>query len=372
MKIIHILISQLKSDRFRRINQNVFHLASQQLKRGKDVEVWRIGFEHIEPKIQDALKVPTTDFEKNNTPFLLDKNLVAKLKRLESRATVHLHGGWTMINYTLSTFLSNHKIPFVITSHGAYNNTALSKKYIYKRLYFQLFEKKMLHRAKNIHSVGESEVEGLSKLFPNNKTKLLPYGFNTQDNQIFGSVNHEKFIFGYLGRLNMYSKGLDYLIAAFNKIQLKYPDVELWIIGDGEDKRNLLQLLIDYNLISKVTFWGKLKGENRNRVMSKMSIVVQPSRNEELPFTVIEAASKGIPCVVSLATNLGGFINEYNAGLVIEDNNINALVSAMETMYQNWENRNLETFGNNAKNMVNDIFNWDNLIHEYDKLYKEH
>ena len=86
----------------------------------------------------------------------------------------HIHGGWIPVFYSLAKLMYQHQIKFVLTPHGAYNTIAMKRSSWVKKIYFALFEKKILQKTSKIHCIGKSEVIGLNQLFKNEVSILLP------------------------------------------------------------------------------------------------------------------------------------------------------------------------------------------------------
>jgi glycosyltransferase involved in cell wall biosynthesis len=64
----------------------------------------------------------------------------------------------------------------------------------------------------------------------------LPYGFETQNPALQLSNDGGKFIIGFVGRLDIYTKGLDLLIKAFEHLPKKYHKLSFgfWVIATKE------------------------------------------------------------------------------------------------------------------------------------------
>ncbi|HMP30874.1 MAG TPA: hypothetical protein PKD85_14810, partial [Saprospiraceae bacterium] len=98
-------------------------------------------------------------------PFRISKQLKeAILKNKE--ATYHLHGGWITVFWALAKLFVKHRIRYVITPHGAYNEIAMQRSQWIKKLYFHAFEKTIIKHVHKVHSIGKSEVDGLAKIYP--------------------------------------------------------------------------------------------------------------------------------------------------------------------------------------------------------------
>jgi glycosyltransferase involved in cell wall biosynthesis len=290
----------------------------------------------------------------------------------KNKAVFHIHGGWIPVFSSIEKLLHKNNLPFVFTPHGAYNIIAMKRSFWSKRLYFYLYEKSLLKNATKIHCIGKSETVGLRTLYKNNKTVLTPYGFeNTTALSIENSKN-ENVVFGFIGRLDIYTKGLDTLIIAFKRITKTHPKAQLWIVGSSNEKDRLNKMIIKNNLKKNVTLFGGKFGIEKENLLKQMDIFVHPSRNEGLPTSVIEAASYGKPCIVTDATNIGDLITEYKSGDTIYNLDSDQLYKSMAKYIQYWKNqKEFNQIRQNAVKMVNENFNWEKVIQEFNsKLYK--
>ncbi len=297
MEIIHLILGKANPDRMNGVNKVVYQLASRQAISGKKVSVWGITKDLTHNYGKRAFN--TRLFQASKNPFGLDKELTKALLELEEDAIVHLHGGWIPTYATLGRFMRKNRIPFVLTPHGAYNTVAMQRNRVVKKLYFELFEKSLLIGSRKVHSLGESEVSGLNEMFSNTKTMKLPYGFESPALTDPVSAPTREFVVGFVGRLDVHTKGLDTLMEAFESFLFKNPDAKLWIVGDGEGRATLEKAIAQNGLEENVVMWGGRFGEEKDELMRQMTVFAHPSRNEGLPVAVLEAAAMGIPSVVT-------------------------------------------------------------------------
>lgn len=369
MEIIHIVLGKANPDRMNGVNKVVYQLATRQSASGRKVSVW--GITKSNERNFGERNFDTRLFESNRNPFRVDKNLIAALLSKKGKAIFHLHGGWIPVFSTISRILSSSQIPFVFTPHGAYNTIAMERSSILKNIYFKLFERRMLRRASKIHCIGESEVSGLKGIFRTEKTFLLPYGFETPAGETPKRIIHEKqFIIGFVGRLDIYTKGLDILLDAFADRRKHLHNASIWIVGDSDERIQLDEMIESRRLQKNVVMWGSKFGPDKDHLIRQMDVFVHPSRNEGLPSAVLEASVMGIPAVVSLATNVGSYIQAYNSGRVIPNEDPEALGKALEEFYNKKREGELEAIGRNGRRMVEEAFNWNQIIREFDHLYK--
>ncbi|MBL0745839.1 glycosyltransferase family 4 protein [Chryseolinea lacunae] len=367
MEIIHVVLGKANPERMNGVNKVVHQLASKQAESGRTVSVWGItpSLEHN----YGPRNFTTRLFAAHKNPFRLDTNLVVAVITKKGNAVFHLHGGWIPAFSTLSKLLADHDIPFVITPHGAYNTIAMRRSHTLKRLYFSLFEKQLLKRVHRVHCIGESEVSGLTKIFPTQKTFLLPYGYEPAPLTIHHPDAGSTFVVGFVGRLDVYTKGLDLLLDAFRVFNRRHPDAVLWMVGDGPDRKMLARMIEQRELEGVALLWGSKFGKEKDDLLKRMDVFAHPSRNEGLPTAVLEAAALGVPAVVSQATNVGRYVTQYNAGIVIDNENIPALAAAFKTLYDRKKNDTLHELGSNGRWMVGQAFNWKSIVTDFDTLY---
>lgn len=363
--IIHLILGKANPERMNGVNKVVYQLATKQAQTGRKVALWGItkdlSHNYGERNFETQL------FKAHKNPFHIDKSLKSAVLVQKGKAVFHLHGGWIPVYASLAKFFAKHQIPFVLTPHGAYNTIAMQRSAFRKKIYFQLFEKTLLKNAQKIHAIGESEVEGLGKVYPNQKSFLLPYGFSQNQFlriQRLKAIDNQNFIIGFVGRLDIYTKGLDLIIKAFQQFQEKIKHTKLWIIGDS-DERTVLEKMIAENNIKNIKLWGKKFGNEKFELMKEMDIFVHASRNEGLPSAVLEASSLGIPSVVSKATNIGNFIEKYKAGMKVKNENIEDLTQAFLILHQS----NLIEMGKNGQKMLSEVFDWEILVEKFEELY---
>lgn len=365
MEIIHIILGKANPDRLNGVNKVVYHMATEQTKAGIAVEVWGItpNPTHDYP----ARNFITRLFEASQNPFSINKCLKNAIFSKEN-AVFHLHGGWIPHFSALASLMQEYDIKYVFTPHGAYNTVAMQRSSWTKKIYFHLFEKKLLSGAQKIHAIGQSEVSGLNQIYPNQKSFLLPYGFEYSNSNLVSASKNPDFTLGFVGRLDVYTKGLDLLVSAFERFQQKVPTAKLWIVGDGEGKDFLSKLIAVKNLRG-ITLWGKKFGAEKELLISKMHVFAHPSRNEGLPTAVLEAASLGVPSIVTQATNVAAYVQKYDCGLSIANESVEELERAMLELHASHQGERYAQLGSNCEKMLKQAFAWPVLVHQFKELY---
>jgi len=122
------------------------------------------------------------------------------------------------------------------------------------------------------------------------------------------------FNIGFIGRLSKV-KGADFLIKELPKLKFDYT---LLVIGDGQEKQNLINLVKTLNLSKKVIFLGYQK--NIQKLYEKCDVIVIPSIAESFGLVALEANSIGIPVIAANVPGLNEVIINNVNGLLFERN----------------------------------------------------
>lgn len=367
MEIIHVILGKANPERMNGVNKVVHQLATRQTAAGRKVQVWGITRNPVHDYPERNFE--TQLFHAYQNKFQVDRQLLNEMELHRNSNTIfHLHGGFNPAMYSVARNLHRLSIPFVFTPHGAYNTIAMQRSRVTKWVYIQLYEKKLVRWASCIHCLGKSEVTGLHKIYPNARTRLVPYGYEAMHDNIF-MYNEQEPVIGFCGRLDIYTKGLDVLLDAFSRVKKAVPDAALWIIGDGPERPKLEKMVAEKKL-DGVTLWGSKYGAEKDALLQQVHIFAHPSRNEGLPASVLEAAAMGIPCVVTEATNVGDSINQYQCGSVIEHPDAGELFNAIMHVQNRVKQEGRKPLRDAAKQMVRESYNWNHIIGRFDELYQ--
>ncbi len=135
------------------------------------------------------------------------------------------------------------------------------------------------------------------------KIAIVPHPAPFVNNVCFNSKPKNSKIILYVGRL-VKEKGVEYLIKALPLILKSVPDVCLYVVGEGSQKKSLERLAFDLNVIDNVQFIAYTPHEYLTDLYSNSTIFVLPSICQELyPLTILEAMHYGLPVIT---TKLGG------------------------------------------------------------------
>jgi len=116
-------------------------------------------------------------------------------------------------------------------------------------------------------------------------------------------VRGRKVVFGTIGSLATKYKGIDTALRALSNVRRRIPDFEYRILGSG-DQSLWRRMAVCFGLEKNVVFSGTLpSGPAVHTWLDDIDIYLQPSLTEGLPRALLEAMSRGCPC---LASSVGG------------------------------------------------------------------
>ncbi len=125
-------------------------------------------------------------------------------------------------------------------------------------------------------------------------------------------------------------KGLDVLINAFEHLLPDYPDTELVIIGEGQERGKLERQIQLEGLYDRVHLTGHIS--EAAQFLNAFDIFVLPSHSEGLAYVLLEA---GLASRAVVASNVGGIpeiIEQGATGLLIPHGDRSALTGALDAL----------------------------------------
>ena len=172
-------------------------------------------------------------------------------------------------------------------------------------------------------------------------------------------------IIGNVGRLSE-QKCMEYFINAVPGVIEKFPKTKFVIVGDGEDKDKLVNMVKQMNLDEYITFLG-YRSDIQN-VMSQMDFIVLSSLWEGLPLTPIEAFSVGKTVVATAVDGTPEIVQNGINGILIKPKDIKEIVNNICYLLNNIDV--LDKFHVSAKERYNAEFSFEKLRMNYIGFYR--
>lgn len=205
-------------------------------------------------------------------------------------------------------------IPLLLAPRGSFMRSAMTtRKLAYLGLLWPLLKDIPVHFL--------SEDEKRHSITTSRRFMVVPNGVNPQFHNLHPSYGGRKdyTTFGFMGRLDIRHKGLDFLLGAASRLASDRLPVEFLLCGPGnvaftgfyeEWRRKSGKQDVVRVLPPAATF------HDAGAFLSRIDYFVHPSRYEGLPQASMEAMAAGVPVIVSKACNLGAFLPLYNTALI--------------------------------------------------------
>lgn len=127
-------------------------------------------------------------------------------------------------------------------------------------------------------------------------------------------------------------KGHREVIRAWPLILRTQPEAQLSIIGEGDLRADLEQLVSDLKLTESVKFLGQVSETAKQELLESSRCLLMPSRGEGFGLVYLEAMRLGRPCLVSTFDAGREVVNPPEAGLSANPDNEEELASAISRL----------------------------------------
>ena len=184
-----------------------------------------------------------------------------------------------------------------------------------------------------------------------------PVSFNSEEKS---KLNEKNFLAA--GRF-VRQKGFDMLIKSFYEFSKINNDWTLTIVGEGEEKEDIQNLINEYDLNSRVRidpFTNDIKS-----YFLKSSALLLSSRWEGMPMIGLEALEMGVPIISFDITAVIPLINNNENGIIVKKFDTNKFAEAMLKVSSSDEFR-IEMGKNAVKKSLE--FGEANIIKQWDEL----
>jgi glycosyltransferase involved in cell wall biosynthesis len=179
------------------------------------------------------------------------------------------------------------------------------------------------------------------------------------------NIQPNDFVFIFVGRI-VGDKGINELVAAFEKLSTQNKRVKLLLVGPLEEELDPLQAktttIIKNN--KQIIFVGYQMDVRPYFAIA--NLLAFPSYREGFPNVVMQAGAMGLPSIVTDINGCNEIIEERKNGMIIPVKSVAPLYNAMVVMIKDKQMRL------NARDMITNRFEqkvvWEALLNEYKRL----
>ena len=193
------------------------------------------------------------------------------------------------------------KKPIISIGNIHYNDPSKGG-YFQRPFYIRQFIKYSLKHSDVQIATSQIELEGIIKLGA--KNAILIYHAIDGNKYIYNPPeSRDNFLLtiSLLTKPNIQRKKVREIILAFKLIICKYPELELFIVGNKTDDGypDLLKLVEENNLTNKVKFLGRVSDKEKIDLYQRCKLYVQPTSFEGFGMAIAESMLCGAPVVTS-------------------------------------------------------------------------
>jgi len=192
---------------------------------------------------------------------------------------------------------------------------------------------------------------------------VIPNGIGED---LLNVVPEEKDYILFLSRIDIYTKGLDVLVGAFEKLCKSYPELRLILAGYEFDKIDKLLSGLPSFIRKRIEYAGFVSGEEKIDLISKAKLFVMPSRHESSPISILEAAACAKPVIVSDIPELS-YVKEAGFGLSFPSGSIDGLAEKIDFLLRDAATR--ADMGRKGREYAGQ-FLWDGIALQFEDVVK--
>ena len=159
------------------------------------------------------------------------------------------------------------------------------------------------------------------------------------------------------------NKGLSYLIRAVADI----PNVQLVIIGEGEERESLSNLIDDQNVSDRVFLVGQI--EQAAQYVKAFDIFALTSTKEGLAYVILEAGMADVPVVASEVGGIPEIIANPDLGCLVGVKDVQAIQKSLHALLKDSDVR--AVLGSNLHAHVDANFSHEEMLKKTLKVYSD-
>ena len=255
-------------------------------------------------------------------------NIIRLIKYIRKYDIFHTHNTACQYFVPLAKSLLNAKCKLFTTEHSTNNRRRAHK-------IFKTIAKFIYNKYTGIISISAKATESLTHFIGQNiNVFTIENGVNitkySQLNQI-SLCELDKIITMVAGFRE--AKDQDTLIRAISLLPDNY---KLWLVGDGERRKILENLVLELKINNRIKFWGIRS--DIPQILEKSHVVVLSSHWEGLSLSSIEGMASGRPFIASDVDGLREIVSGY--GILFPHQDAEALANEIKSLCENKEKYN--------------------------------
>ncbi len=257
------------------------------------------------------------------------------IKKEKPSICISNFGSTNIVTIASYIFRTPHRINYFHTSPYQLNIDSKNNHFI--NWVFNL--RKMIILKMNTHLITNSMqmLELINHFYKIKKKKIstLPYLINN-DRETCKNFSDRDYSICIVGRLAL-SKGHKELLYSFSNCKNQHPDLKLYIVGDGPERKELEKLSLSLKINKNVIFYGNVSNKKINKIFSNSLASISASRSEAFGIVNIESLREGTPLLCTDTEGSRDIIEHGKNGLNINLMKKNDLSDKLDIILKDWK-----------------------------------
>jgi glycosyltransferase involved in cell wall biosynthesis len=174
----------------------------------------------------------------------------------------------------------------------------------------------------------------------------------------------QRFVIGTVGRLSA-EKAFDLLIRSVDQLLKDGFDVNLLIVGEGEQRKRLERLITELGRNDRIQLLGHRS--DTIELYEAMDAFAFSSLREGLPNAVLEAMALEVPVVATRVAGIPNLVRQGENGLLVRPGTVGELTQALATLLKGSDLR--ATFGKAGRRIVETRYSFASRMDKIRALY---
>lgn len=295
---------------------------------------------------------------------------------------VHAHEYRNRLTTLARRFAKRESLPYVLQPHGGLSMF----RYLFSgigRVPYRLFDlatrgRDVLEADAVILATEQERQEAISFGVDPDRTDVIPVGIDVPDDPPLCAEVGESFEVLFVGRINP-GRNVEQLLRAAAAVRTRFRRrLIVRVVGPFAARSGLERnaryegalrgLVADLNLQDMVRLEGPLSGRALRDAYLRADVFVYPSRYENFGQTMLEAASHGLPLLVTRTGVASDLVEDGQTGYFVDLDDIEGLADRIVLLGEDEPKR--RAMSARLRELVRERYAWPAVVGAYERLYR--